>query len=269
MPEDEKQPLFAHLSELRKRLLICVVGIVIGLIVSYVFYDSVILNVVRSPIDALSGNPDNPFVFENPLLRLFRLKLENPELTLHYIGPLEAFGVKLRLSLMCGIILALPLVLYQLWRFVSLGLKGKERRLSRSFLPISILLFFAGIAFSYFIVVPVGLYFLINVSGSLVPIFTISKYASMVLILTMAFGLIFEMPLVVLFITRVGIITPQALAKKRKYAILVMFVLAAMLTPPDVFTQLMLAVPVLILFEFSILIAKAASRRKKKRRAED
>ena len=269
MPADEKQPLVAHLGELRKRLLLCIIVIVIGLIACYVLYDTIILNVIRSPIDTLSENPDNPFVLENPLLRLFRLKLDNPELTLHYIGPLEAFGVKLKLSLMCGIILALPFVLYQLWKFASVGLTGKERRLSKLFLPFSILLFFAGIAFSYFIVVPVGLYFLINVSGSLVPMFTISKYASLVLILTMAFGLVFEMPLVILFITRVGIVTPQALAKKRKYAILVMFILAALLTPPDVFTQLMVAVPVIILFELSILFARITSRKLKKRADEE
>ena len=268
---DEKRPLLEHLAELRKRIIICLLAVVLGMIASYLLYDVVILDIIRSPIDVLSGKEDNPFALPSPFLKLFeslKIKLENPDLTLHYIGPLEAFAVKIKLSLFCGIVFALPLLLYQAWRFISIGLREKERKIARIFLPISFFLFLAGLLFSYFIMVPVGLYFLINVSGALVPMLTISKYASLVLILIIVFGVIFELPLAILFITKVGLVTPQALAKKRKYAIFAMFILAALITPPDVFTQLMLAIPVIILYEVSIWISKLSWRKSRRKHEE-
>jgi sec-independent protein translocase protein TatC len=256
---DEIKPLSHHLQELRKRLLICLGVVAIAAAAAYVFYDPVVINIVRGPIDGLNENSGNPFALDNPVIRTLRSKLEFPDLSLHYIGPVEAFGVKLKVSLLTGFLVSAPLILIQLWMFISVGLTGRERRISRFLIP-ALLLFFCGIAASYFFVVPAGLAFLISLSGSLIPLLTISKYVSLVLVLVIAFGLIFEMPIVVVFVTRIGLITPQDLSAKRRYVIVAVFILAALLTPPDVFTQLALAVPVILLFELSVLAARMLSR---------
>jgi len=261
---DEAKPLVEHLGELRKRLIFCLVSVGLGMIFSYVFYDIFILDFIRGPIDALSGREDNPFVLLNPILPLIKslsTRLENPGFTLHYIGPLEGLAVKLRLSLLCGIVMALPFVLFHIWKFISVALKTKERKIAFVYFPISLILFLAGILFAYFGMIPIGLYFLISISSELTPIITISKYASLVYMLAFVFGLAFELPLMILFLTKIGIVTPKFLAEKRKYAIFLMFVLAAFLTPPDVFTQLMLAIPVVILYEVSIWVSKIAHRK--------
>ena len=262
---DERRPFLEHLEDLRKRIIFCLISVALGMIACYALYDIVLLDFIRAPIDALSGREDNPFARLNPLMPLFkflRMRLENPDLALHYIGPLEVFTVKLKLSLFAGIILALPFVIVQIWKFISTALTVQERRASRIFFPVAILLFLTGILFAYLLMLPVGLYFLTSISSDLVPMITISKYATIVYMLMFIFGLVFELPLMILFLTSIGIVTPKFLAEKRKFAILLMFVLAAVLTPPDVFTQVMLAVPVILLYEVSIWISKAAYRKR-------
>ena len=262
---DEKKSLLEHLGELRRRLIFCLVAVVIGMIVSYLCYNILIMDIIRGPLDALSGRKDNPFALGSPFLELaksFRIKLQIPEFDLHYIGPSEGLIVKLKVSFFSGIILVLPFIIFQIWKFISVGLEKKERRVILIYFPMSLLLFSAGILFAYFIMVPAGLYFLINVSSGLKPMFTISKYTSLIILLISVFGLIFELPLVILFLTRTGLVTPKFLTQKRKYAILMMFIISAILTPPDVFTQFMLAIPVIILYEVSVLISRLAWSRR-------
>ncbi len=262
---DERKPLLEHLGDLRKRIILCLLAVALGMIACYALYDIVLLDFIRAPIDVLSGREGNPFARLNPLMPLFkflRIRLDNPDLALHYIGPLEGFTVKLKLSLFAGVILALPFVILQIWKFISAALTRKERRSARIFFPVSILLFLTGLLFAYLIMLPLGLYFLTSISNDLVPMITISKYATIVYMLMFIFGLVFELPLMILFLTSIGIVTPKFLAEKRKFAILLMFALAAVLTPPDVFTQVMLAVPVILLYEISIWISKAAYRRR-------
>ena len=262
---DEKKPLMEHLSELRKRIIFSAIAVAVGLIASYIIYDIVILNLVRAPLDLLSGREGNPFVGWSPIERLlesFRERSKDFDLDLHYIGPLEGFTVKLKVSLYCGILAAFPFIMYQLWRFVSVALQEKERRLFRVYFPSALVLFVVGILFAYFVTIPAGLLFLTNVSSELKPMFTISKYTSIVFMLMLVFGVVLELPLVILFLTRIGIVTTETLSKKRKYVILVIFVAAAVLTPPDVFTQLMLGIPVVILYEVSLWIAKLAGKKR-------
>ncbi len=249
-------------------MIFCFVAVVIGMIVCYLCYDILILDIIRGPLDALSGRKDNPFAFGSPLLKLvksFRSKLQNPELDLHFIGPSEGLIVKLKVSFFSGLILVLPFIVFQIWKFISIGLKKKERRIILIYFPISSLLFFAGILFAYFIMSPAGLYFLINISSGLKPMFTISKYTSLIILLIFVFGLIFELPLVILFLTQIGLVTPKFLTQNRKYAILLMFIVSAILTPPDIFTQFILAIPVLILYEISIWLSKLVWSRRKRR----
>lgn len=261
---DEKMPLTEHLRQLRKRIIISFIAIVIGMIASYILYDMFILDIIKGPIDALSGKQDNFFVSINPFLHLintFRENLGNPVFNLHFIGPTEGFVSKFLVSFFSGIIIAFPIIIIQIWLFIAPGLKKKEKRLIIIYFPLMLLLFFAGLTFAYFILIPLGLYFLFNISTDLIPMITISKYISLVITLLALFGLIFELPLIILFLTKLGVITPEFLSKKRKYAIFFIFIIAALLTPPDIFTQFIMAIPLILLYEVSILVSKLAYKR--------
>ena len=227
--QDRKMSLIEHLEELRRRLIICLLTILACSIFSY-FYSDKILAILKRP-------------FPHSLV---------------FIAPQEPFVVTFKIALFGGIIFALPMIIYQAWQFVSLGLKEKEKRYLLLYGPFSLLLFLSGASFAYFVAIPVGLRFLLGFGGSsLEPMITISKYLSFITMMILAFGIVFELPLVSLFMTMIGIVSPQFLAKKRKVAIIAIFILAALLTPSiDAFTQILLAVPLLILYELSIWLAK-------------
>jgi sec-independent protein translocase protein TatC len=265
---DQKRPFLQHLGELRRRLIFCAAAVITAMVISYFFYDAWILNFLRGPLDVLSGKEANPFAVNNPLLsflKSFNPQLKELNLNLHYIGPLEALLVKLKVSFYAGFVLASPAIFYQLWKFISVGLKKGERRAVLFYFPVSILLFLTGILFAYFIILPTGLYFLIAVAGSnLKPMLTISQYTSLVILLSLVFGVVFELPLIVLFLTKIGILSPELLAKKRKYAIIGIFIVSALFTPPDIFTQLMMGIPGIILYELSIWLSRVASKQRKK-----
>ena len=225
---DEKLPFTDHLDELRHRLIISLVGLGLGFAVSYGFSQQLLL-LLQRPMPA----------------------------RLVFIAPTEAFFVNLKVAFYAGLFLSIPLILFQLWKFVAPGLYEHERRYSFPFLIISTLLFFIGGAFAYVVLLPITLHFLIAQGGELwKPNITLSNYLSFCMHLILAAGLIFEFPVLMYFLAKVGVVTPEFLVKNRKYAILVAFVIAAILTPPDVFSQMLLAVPLFLLFEVSIFVAK-------------
>jgi len=178
--------------------------------------------------------------------------------SLVFISPQEPFIITLKIAIFGGIIFALPMIIYQAWQFISSGLKEKEKRYLLLYTPFSLLLFLSGAGFAYFVAIPVGLRFLLSFgASSLEPMISISRYLSFITLMIFSFGIVFELPLVSLFLVKIGIVSPQFLAKKRKIAIIAIFVLAALLTPSiDAFTQILLAVPLLILYELSIWLAK-------------
>lgn len=263
---DRSMPFLDHFGELRRRAIICALAAFAGMIAAYCLYDAWILNLLRGPLDALSGRSGNPFVLDNPLLDILKSSSENVanlQLNLHFIGPAEVFMVKLKVSFFAGAVLAAPIIFYQVWAFVSAGLKDKERRAVRIFMPASLMLFSCGFLIAYFMMLPVILYFLVIVSGKgLVPSLILSKYTSMVVMCCLSFGLVFQMPIIILFLTRIGLVSPKSLTAKRKYAILVMFILSAILTPPDVVTQIMMALPMIVLYEASIILSRFAWKKR-------
>jgi sec-independent protein translocase protein TatC len=186
------------------------------------------------------------------------LLLQRPMPTrLVFIAPTEAFFVNLEVAFYAGLFLSVPLLLFQVWKFVAPGLYEHERRYSFPFLIISTILFLLGAIFAYVVILPIALHFLISQGGELwQPNITLSNYLSFCMRLILAAGLVFEFPVLIYFLTKVGVVTPEFLVKNRKYAVLVAFVIAAILTPPDVFSQVMLAVPLFLLFEVSIFVAK-------------
>jgi len=226
--QEKKMSLVGHMEELRRRLIICILTILACSLFSY-FYSDKILTFLKRP-------------FPHSLV---------------FIAPQEPFVITLKIALFGGIIFALPMIIYQLWQFIYSGLKDKEKKYLLYYIPFSLLLFLSGASFAYFLVIPVGLRFLLGFGGSsLEPMISISRYLSFITLMILAFGIVFELPLVFLFLAGIGVVTPQFLAKKRKVFIIAIFVLAAILTPPDVFTQILLAVPLLILYEVSILLTK-------------
>jgi sec-independent protein translocase protein TatC len=164
--------------------------------------------------------------------------------------------------------LALPVVLYQLWKFVEPGLLPTERRFALPFVVLSSISFFIGMAFCFLIVMPMALQFLLTFDPNIQQTPRFGEYVDFVLKFLLAFGAIFELPLAITIAARLGLVTPQFLAKHRKYAILLNFVVAAILTPtPDVFNQSLMALPMCLLYEIGILAARVVQRRQRKQEA--
>lgn len=184
--------------------------------------------------------------------------------SLIFLAPSEAFITRIKLSLAGGLVVALPFVLFQIWRFVGPMLARRERIVSFLLIPLSFGLFVGGGLFAYVLMLPVVLDFLLGFgSADLAPMLAVAPYINFVVLLVLPMGAIFQLPIVVVFLTRIGIIRPAALARQRKYVILGIFVLSAILTPPDVFSQVLMAIPLLVLFEVSLLIARLARPRRR------
>ncbi len=183
--------------------------------------------------------------------------LTKPAGNLVFIYPTEAFIANIWITIIFGFMFASPFIIYQAWRFISSGLKEKERKYAGVFGFFSFILFLAGCAFGYFLLFPIGLKFLLGFATEIIrPMLTVSKYISFLGTFTLVFGLVFQLPLIILFLTKIGVVNPQMLSRRRREVIVSLFILAAFLTPPDVVTQICLALPLFILYEVSILLSR-------------
>ena len=178
------------------------------------------------------------------------------------------FSAHIWTSITLGFVVAFPYILFEFWRFISPGLRGNERRNSRGFIIIASLLFFTGVLFGYYVVTPLSINFLgsYQVSEQVFNDFDLSSYTSLVRTSVLASGLIFELPILIFFLTKIGIVTPEYLRKYRKFALVIVLVLSAIITPPDIASQVIVSVPILILYELSITISKRVLRRQAKRK---
>jgi sec-independent protein translocase protein TatC len=182
--------------------------------------------------------------------------------TLIYTGLPEAFFTFIKVSFLSGLMIASPVIIYQFWMFVAPGLYDREKRLLIPIVILSSIFFVGGALFGYFIVFPLGFdFFLGFATESIRPMPSMKEYLSFSAKLLLAFGLVFELPLVITFLAKLGIVTVPFLKKNRKYALLLFFVGAAILTPPDVVTQIMMALPLMILYEISIIGARVFGRK--------
>lgn len=235
---DAKMPFMLHLAELRKRIIWSVVAIGLGFLATFQFADRIIKFVAR------------PLEFQ-PV----------------FLAPTEAFWVSMKVAMIAGLFLALPVVLYQVWAFVSPGLLPHERRYALPFVIIGTIFFAGGGAFAHWVVIPFAVKFLVGFGEArgLTPMISVGNYVDFILKFTLAFGLVFETPLAITLAARMGLVTPQFLAKNRKYAVLINFVIAAILTPtPDAFNMLLMAGPLLVLYEVGILAARVFGPRSPK-----
>lgn len=253
---DEKMPFTGHLSELRKRIIISLIALLAGFLVSFNYSEN-IFEVLTLPLRSeIKLSMRYPFVLFVPT------GIKNP--TLVFLAPAEAFWMHLKVSFVVAFMLALPVVLHQLWKFISPGLLAKERRYIAPFVVTATLLFLAGAAFCFLLVLPFAMGFLLTYKiGAMTPMLSVGNYVDFCLKFILAFGAVFELPIVILFLTRMGVVTPKTLAKNRKYAMLLAFVTSALLTPtPDAFNQTLMAVPIIILYETGILVSRIFVRSK-------
>lgn len=245
-PEEEKpMTLLEHLGELRRRLVRGFLAVLIGFFACYGFAKELF------------------YYLSLPLL-----KVMPADAKFIYTGVAEGFFVDLKVSFVAGLFVACPYLFYQIWAFIAPGLYEEEKRYVVPLAFTSALFFLGGGLFCYFVVFPFAFTFFMSYStDNIVAMLSINEYLSFALKMLIAFGLIFEMPLFSFFLSRLGIISAQWMRNVRKYAVLVVFVIAAILTPPDVFSQMLMAAPMMVLYEISILVAAAVGKKKTKREA--
>lgn len=199
------------------------------------------------------------------------LCIEDIPFTFQSLAMAEQFSVHIWTSITVGFIVAFPYIVWEFWRFISPGLYDKERKGARTFIVISSFLFFLGVLFGYYVVTPLSVNFLGNysVSDLVERNIKIDSYISLVRSSLLASGLIFELPIIMFFLTKMGLITPEFLRRYRKHALVVVLVLAAIITPPDIISQIIVAIPILVLYEVSIIISKIVIKRELKKEKEN
>lgn len=231
MDEEEKIPFTSHLEELRERIIKSFIAIATGFVVCYGFKEK-LFEIMTRPLVSVMETGDK----------------------LIFTGLPEAFFTYLKVAFLAGLMLAGPVIIYQFWMFVAPGLYKRERRVMIPIVFLSTVFFIGGALFGYFIVFPFGFkFFLSFASDTIKALPSMKEYLSFASKLLLAFGLVFELPIVITFMARLGLVTVPFLRKNRKYAVLLFFVGSAMITPPDVVTQIMMAFPLMLLYEISIV----------------
>ena len=245
--EEKNLTVVEHIDEIRKRLMVTVVFFVIAVLGS--------------------------FFIAKPIIKFLQLqytvKIEDlmpgqaGENVLHSFTVLDPIMIYLKVILFISFVIISPVIMYQLWSFVSPGLHEKERNATRNYIPFTFLLFVGGIAFAYFVLLPYVMKFMINLSGELgiTQTIGINEYFTFLFQIMIPFGIVFQLPVVLLFLTRLGIVNPTTLVKIRKYAYFVLFVIAAFITPPDLFSHLFVTVPLFALYELSVFISRFGYRK--------
>jgi sec-independent protein translocase protein TatC len=238
--EEEKLPFSSHLEELRTRLIRVFIAVGVGFVIAFGFKER---------------------LFKILVLPLVKVMKDGE--TLIYTGLPEAFFTYLKVAFLAGLIVASPIILHQFWMFVAPGLYKNERRMMMPIVLLSSFFFIGGALFGYFVVFPWGFKFFLGFATDTIrPLPSMKEYFGFSAKLLLAFGLVFELPLVLTFLAKLGIVSVDFLKKNRKYAVLLFFAGAAILTPPDVVTQVLMALPLMALYEVSIIGAKIFGKKK-------
>ncbi|VAV85729.1 Twin-arginine translocation protein TatC [hydrothermal vent metagenome] len=256
-----------HLEDLRWHLIRATLAIVLVGTVAFIFSRSIFKIIIFAPIDmsfptykllckaATFINVDTTFCADSlPMIIQSRTMAGQ-------------FSADIWTSITAGFVISFPYVIYQFWTFISPGLHTDERKSSRGFIIISSLLFFLGVLFGYYIVCPLSINFLANynISDVVDNQIDIGSYIGLVRATALASGLVFELPIIIYFLTKIGLVTPEFLKKYRKYALIIVLILSAIITPPDIASQIIVAIPILILYQVSIYISKVVIRNQKRK----
>lgn len=238
--EDKELNLVDHLDELRKRIILTLAAFIIFFIAGFVYVEEI-----------------------------YKWFVRDLDVKLIVLGPSDIIWVYLMLASIIAIAGTIPVLALQIWLFVKPALKPVERKISLSYVPALFLLFLVGLAFGYFVILPMVLDFLVNLGGDmLVTNFTAEKYFQFIMNMTIPFGVLFELPVVVMFLTSLGVINPYVLSKIRKYAYFVLIIIAVIITPPDFVSDFLVTIPLLFLYEISINLSKIVYKRKLKKEKE-
>jgi len=235
--------IIPHLVELRKRLGLSVLSIFVAFVIAFIFHEP-LLEWITAPLN-------------EALVQVSQIsqKAADGMVTTHQVG--GAFFVAIKVSFFAGLLGAMPFILYQIWLFIAPGLYNNEKRMVIPFVLGGSIMFFVGVMFAYYVVTPFGFQFLITFGSFLyTPLINIEDYVGFFTKIMMGFGIAFELPVFAYFLALLGLVTDKILKDFFKYAVLIIFVLAALLTPPDVLTQLLMAIPLVGLYGVSILIVR-------------
>jgi sec-independent protein translocase protein TatC len=244
--KEKEMPFLDHLEELRWRLLKSIISIIVMMIICFSFSDS-ILDMLLYPGQHIE-----------------------PPVPLQVLKVQTVFVIKLEIALVAGVIFSLPVIFYQLWQFLAPGLLKKEKKLLPLLVFLTVLCFLAGGAFAYFLIIPYALQFFLSLAPpNIQNNIALDFYIGFLLRMILVFGIVFELPMLTLLLARLGLITADFMRKYRRYAIVAAFIIGAILTPPDPTTQIMLAVPMILLYELSIFIARIFGSKRQKNHQPD
>ncbi|NNC50912.1 MAG: twin-arginine translocase subunit TatC [Flaviramulus sp.] len=260
-----------HLEDLRWHLIRICLAIIIVATLAFIFSRFIFENIIFAPLE-MKSFPTYNFLCNAANYINLDTTFCNEEMPLILQNRTMAgqFSADIWTAILGGFVISFPYIIYQLWKFISPGLHKDERKHSRGFIIISSLLFFIGVLFGYYIVTPLSLNFLANYSISDIVDnqIDISSYIALVRSSALASGLIFELPIIIYFLTKIGLVTPEILRKYRKYALVIVLILSAIITPPDIASQVIVAIPILILYQVSIYISKIVVRNQKRKEKE-
>ena len=249
-----------HLEELRWRV-IRALGAVVGVGILFFLFNQTLFDIV------VMGPAQAEFITYQWICQASEiLCFTPPEISMQAIGFGEAFIMSIKVSFILGFVVAFPYVFYQFWRFVKPGLYEKEQRVTRGVVIISSLLFMLGVSFGYFVIAPFATNFLMGYTlPGVENIPTLSSYLGYMIMFTVPAGAIFELPIVGYFLSKLGVVTPEFMRKYRRHSFVVILLLAAMITPPDVFTQFLIGIPLYFLYEISILISARVNKQEEEK----
>jgi sec-independent protein translocase protein TatC len=240
MKGEDKQPVQGHLIKIRNSLIRSVIAIAVGVSIAYLFAED-ILRIMVMPLKQNLG----------------------PDGTLIVTGLTEMFFIYLKIALIFGIILAAPYLFYQIWTFAAPNLKQGHKKYILLSVFFSCILFVGGMLFGYFFVFPLAFKFFLGFADEHIRALpSVKEYLSLSFKFLMAFGIVFEVPVLVFFLARLGIVSVEGFRRNRKYAILLAFIVGAILTPPDVISQCMMAIPLILLYEVGIIVAWISGKRR-------
>ncbi len=241
---DEPMTVVDHLDEMRSRLLYSLMTVIIFTFAGFFLSDDLLYFI------------NKPFIATGQKLNIFKLT--------------GGFIIRLKASFVAGLMLGLPVILYHVWKFIAPAISKKDRRFSLTALVAAFFLFYGGMAFVFFLLLPFAIDMLLGFIGAeMLSTIGASDYMSFILMMSIAMGVLFELPIVVMILTRIGILTPAFLIQMRKYSVVIIWIIAAIITPQDILSQVLVAVPLMFLYEISIVISRIMTVRKKKREAQE
>jgi sec-independent protein translocase protein TatC len=272
---EKEMSFLEHLEELRWHIIKSVLAIFFFMVIAFIFKSFIFDHIILAP--------KSPTFFTNRVLCQFGeflmkqfnfesngLCINSKPLNLINITMSGQLTTHIAVAMVAGLILAFPIVLWQFWQFFKPALKPNEARYAQGTVLAASLLFFTGVLFGYYMLAPLSLHFLstYEISAEVVNQINVRSYIGTITSVCLATGLVFELPIIAFFLTKIGVITPAFMRKYRKHAIVVIFIIAAIITPPDVFSQTLVAIPLLLLYEISIFISARVMKQKEKARAD-